>query len=88
MSDLQTVMQGSVIINSIFAVLYGIGKFIASRLQDSKCKSNNTCFQCESNLTHLQTIRQTNDLQLEEIRNLAKQLNDMKKENQSFISLN
>ena len=88
MTELTTVIQGSAIINSVFAMLYAIGKWLASRLQDSKCKSTNACFQCESNLTHLKTIRQTNDLQLEQLRALAKQIKDMKNESQSIISLN
>lgn len=88
MTVLSSVIQGSAIVNSIFALLYGIGKWISSRLQDSKCKSNNSCFQCESNLTHLQTIRQTNDLQLVQLENLAKEIKELKKESQSFISLN
>ena len=86
--DLNTVMQGSAIINSVFALLYALGKWLASRLQDSRCKSDNPCFQCESNLTHLKTIRQTNDLQLEQLRILAKQIKGMKNESQSIISLN
>ena len=91
MSELSTVMQGSAIVNGVFAILYAVGRWIASRLQDSKCQSHNSCFQCESNLSHLQTIRETNQEQLGHLSELLKEIKELKTEKQiseTIISLN
>ena len=84
---LTAVIKGSAIINSVFAIIYALGKWLASRLQDSKCKSDNNCFQCESSLSHLKTIRETNDLQLEQIRNVILEIKELKNQSQTVIEI-
>ena len=88
MTELSAVIQGSAIVNGIFALLWGIGKFLSKRLEDSKCSSSNFCFTCESNLKHLKTIRETNEVQLEHLKDLMDQMKVLKKESNSIITLN
>ena len=84
---LNAVIQGGAIVNGIFAIIYALGTWLASRLQDSKCKSDNSCFTCESNLSHLKTIRETNDIQIEQLKNVIIEIRDLKKESQSIIEI-
>ena len=84
---LSKVVQGGAIVNGIFAILYAVGKWLATRLEDSKCQSDTGCFKCTSQLSHLKTIRATNETQLKHLVELQKQLKDMSRESETVISL-
>ena len=70
MDGLKTIIAGSAITNAIFALLWGLGRWLATIINVSKCESDNSCFHCETALTHLETIRETNVVQLERLKDL------------------
>ena len=85
--DVKTIVAGSAISNAIFAMLYALGRWLATRLRSSKCEGHSGCLDCETQLTELQTIRETNMVQLEKLRELQNHILDMKKESLEVITL-
>ena len=86
--NIKTIIAGSAITNGIFALLWGIGKWLSTRLRSSKCEGHSGCLDCESQLTTLQTIRDTNQIQLEKLRDLQAHIMEMRKDSLEVISLN
>ena len=85
--DVKTIVAGSAISNAIFAMLYALGRWLATRLRSSKCEGHSGCLDCETQLTELQTIRNTNQLQLEKLRDLQNHILDLKKDSMEIIKL-
>ena len=53
----ENIASGSVA-NLIFMVIFGVGAWIKSRLQQSNCKMDCGCLSCDSSLVELQTIKE------------------------------
>ena len=49
-------LVGSSIANVIFAMLFFVGAWLKTRLNQSKCASNCYCFECETSLQELQSL--------------------------------
>ena len=86
-ANLKTIVAGSAITNAIFAMLWGIGKWLSTRLRSSKCQGHSGCLDCETQLTELQTIRETNEVQLEKLRELQNHLMEMRKDSLEIITV-
>ena len=52
----ENIASGSVA-NLIFMVIFGVGAWIKSRLQQSNCKMDCGCLTCDSSLVELKTIK-------------------------------
>ena len=85
--SIQTIIAGSAISNAIFGIIYAIGKWLSTRLRSSKCEGHSGCLECETQLTELQTIRETNQVQLEKLRDLQNHILEMKKDSLEIVTL-
>ena len=85
--NIKTIIAGSAISNAIFGILYAIGKWLSIRLRSSKCEGHSGCLECESQLTELKTIRMTNEIQLEKLRDLQSHIRALGKDSMKVLSL-
>jgi len=54
-TDFYSNFFGSSTANMLFAVLFFIGAWVKTRLNNSRCAGNCYCFECESSLKELET---------------------------------
>ena len=67
---------GSSTANGLFAILFFIGAWLKTRLNNSKCAGNCYCFECESSLKELdEKLHKTQTTQKEMLQHIIKRLN-------------
>ena len=67
---------GSSSANMVFAILFFVGAWLKTRLNNSKCAGNCYCFQCESSLKELeQNLHRTQTAQKEMLKHIIRRLN-------------
>ena len=67
---------GSSSANGLFAILFFIGAWLKTRLNNSKCAGNCYCFECESSLKELdKKLSHTQTAQKEMLQHIIKRLN-------------
>ena len=49
-------LVGSGLANAVFAMIFFVGAWLKTRLNQSKCASNCYCFECETSLQELQSL--------------------------------
>ena len=75
-SEFYSNFLGSSSANVLFAMLFFVGAWLKTRLNNSKCAGNCYCFQCESSLKELeQKLHHTQTAQKEMLEHIIKRLN-------------
>ena len=67
---------GSSSANGLFAILFFVGAWLKTRLNNSKCAGNCYCFECESSLKELdEKLHKTQTTQKEMLEHIIRRLN-------------